>query len=352
MLEAAAGRIADEKRAFLEQLEKDKMRLVEDMDSYGEQIVAFEKCGPESDVDEVADRISGLQDLMAECKRRIQVINSREELYGEDPTDYSEALEVSIEQLEPHALLWLACSRFRGQLPLWLDGPFKNVNGAEVEDLVVEWIKELNKQAKGQFSELEQPMQVLTNLKDEMTGFKKYLPIINSLRNPGLRLRHWKFLEENLPLPTLVQQEGDGALTLSWLLEQGLAENQKQMDIISDESEKATKEYKLEIQLTQMKEEWKPLVFETKDYKGQPILSATDDLQAILDDHLVKTQTMTGSPYIKPNKLAADTWEKMLVYVQDLLDEWLLVQRDWMSLSPVFSSEDIMRQVSTSDVHG
>ena len=347
MLEAAAGRIADEKRAFLEQLEKDKMRLVEDMDSYGEQIVAFEKCGPESDVDEVADRISGLQDLMAECKRRIQVINSREELYGEDPTDYSEALEVSIEQLEPHALLWLACSRFRGQLPLWLDGPFKNVNGAEVEDLVVEWIKELNKQAKGQFSELEQPMQVLTNLKDEMTGFKKYLPIINSLRNPGLRLRHWKFLEENLPLPTLVQQEGDGALTLSWLLEQGLAENQKQMDIISDESEKATKEYKLEIQLTQMKEEWKPLVFETKDYKGQPILSATDDLQAILDDHLVKTQTMTGSPYIKPNKLAADTWEKMLVYVQDLLDEWLLVQRDWMSLSPVFSSEDIMRQMPT-----
>ena len=347
MLEAASGRIADEKRDFLEQLEKDKMKLVADMDGYGDQIIAFEKCGPESDVDEVADGITSLQDLMAECKERIEVINSREELYAGDPTDYLGTLEMNVDELEPHALLWLACSRFRGQLPLWLDGPFKNVDGMEVEDSVVEWIKDLNKQAKGAFAEIEEPMKVLTNLKDEMTAFKKNLPIINSLRNPGLRLRHWKNLEATLPLPTLVQQEGDGALTLAWLLEQGLAEDPKKMEIINDESEKATKEYKLEVQLNGMKEEWKPLLFETKDYKGQPILSATDDLQAVLDDHLVKTQTMTGSPYIKPNKASADTWETMLVYIQDLLDEWLLVQRDWMSLSPVFSSEDIMRQMPT-----
>ena len=88
MLEAASGRIADEKRDFLEQLEKDKMKLVADMDGYGDQIIAFEKCGPESDVDEVADGITSLQDLMAECKERIEVINSREELYAGDPTDY------------------------------------------------------------------------------------------------------------------------------------------------------------------------------------------------------------------------------------------------------------------------
>ena len=123
---------------------------------------------------------------------------------------------------------------------------------------------------------------------------------------------------------------------VQWLLEQGLAESKEKMEIINDESEKATKEYKLEVQLTDMKEEWQgkgkhakkgEMVFATKDYKGQDILTGTDDMQAVLDDHLVKTQTMTGSPYIKPNKAQADTWEKMLVYIQDLLDEWLLVQR-------------------------
>lgn len=64
-----------------------------------------------------------------------------------------------------------------------------------------------------------------------------------------------------------------------------------------------------------------------------------------LDDHIVLTQSISFSPFKKPFENEIDEWESSLVLVSNIIEEWLKVQRQWMYLEPIFSSEDIKIQL-------
>ena len=64
-----------------------------------------------------------------------------------------------------------------------------------------------------------------------------------------------------------------------------------------------------------MKEDWEFVEFGLTTYRDTDvkILSAVDDIQNLLDDHVVKTHTMKGSPFIEPFVEEIEQWEKTLV---------------------------------------
>ena len=76
------------------------------------------------------------------------------------------------------------------------------------------------------------------------------------------------------------------------------------MEAVENISGIASKEWSMLKTLQKMNKDWDGKEFMCMPYKdsGTFILASTDDIQAILDDQIVKIQAMSASPFAKPFK--------------------------------------------------
>jgi dynein heavy chain len=56
-------------------------------------------------------------------------------------------------------------------------------------------------------------------------------------------------------------------------------------------------------------------------------------------------QTVGGSKYARSIKTRVAQWESDLNLISDVIDVWMQVQRKWIYLESIFSSEDIKLQL-------
>lgn len=80
---------------------------------------------------------------------------------------------------------------------------------------------------------------VASEVKTQIDDFKPYIPLIQGLRNPGMRNRHWELLSDELGFTIKPKQ----TLTFEKCLELGL---QNHIDKIAKVAEVAGKEYSIE----------------------------------------------------------------------------------------------------------
>jgi dynein heavy chain len=332
-------------------LEEDKVRMMDklalekeafelDLERFSNDVQQFKLYGEIDQTDKYVELAVTLFDSLQDAKARGQDFNAREAVFNFPPTEYA-LLDKLERDFAPYYKLWTMCAEFAQSRQAWLNGPFLELRGPEIEALVTEWWKASYKLSKTLVEEAPGSAEVALTLRERTDEFRAYLPVIQSLASPALQERHWEAVRQRLGF-----DEGEEELTLNVLLDRGVTAH---LEAIQEIGTVAEKEYSLQKNLTAMIAEWEKIELECVPYRntGTYLIRSTDDIVALLDDHLVKTQTMRGSPYIKSIEKDCRAWEKKLQNAQQLLDEWMQCQRTWLYLEAIFSSEDIMRQMPT-----
>ncbi|XP_059163826.1 dynein axonemal heavy chain 12-like isoform X1 [Physella acuta] len=351
-------------------LELEKLRMrVDEFNDYGELDMMQQYV---QDVRQVQRRIQDLNE-------QVNWINKEEQLYKYPISTYPDIEDIS-SSLDPFLRLFTVISKWQRAEKKTMDGAFLEQNAEAIESEVDEFYRDLFKTQKVfnqkvkkmqlEKEEMEREKKKKKRLQDEdgeapstepeeeealripeainiinttmeaIRQFKEVIPVIAIMCNPGIRKRHWDRMNEIAGF----NLTPDAGTTLRKMLKLNIEPFLEQFETISGS---ASKEFSLEKAHIKMVEEWESINFTLIQYRdtGVSILASVDDMQTTLDDQIVKTQTMRGSPFIKPFEKEMKDWEDKLMHTQETIDEWLKVQAQWLYLEPIFSSEDIMQQM-------
>ncbi|CAH0561300.1 unnamed protein product [Brassicogethes aeneus] len=242
---------------------------------------------------EYLQALSPFMALLRDLKAKIDFIDKERLCLGFAVTPF-EVFEECVQIVYQFFHLVKVCMNVNRSIAVWYDGPFEFLLYEDTERLMEEYNKELLKIQKSYRIKLRQAP-------GENDFFRK-------------------------------------------ITQMGLEGDLDKYDVISSG---ATKERELWRNLQKMQAEWKEIFFKTGKFKETDIsiLTALDDIQVVLDDHIIKTLTMRGSVFVKPYEAEVRLFYDKLQRINKSLDEWGKVQAQWLYLLPIFSSKDIVAQM-------
>ncbi|XP_051777061.1 dynein axonemal heavy chain 1 [Erpetoichthys calabaricus] len=327
----------DEERFYKIQI-VDQSNFQEKLDTLQLLVAGFAVYHDVGRAHEIANEVRRVSKQLKESQQLAQMYNNRERLFGLPVTNY-EKLQKMTRELQPYRDLWTTTSDWLRWQDSWMHDPLTTIDPEQLERNVNESYKNMHKCVK-QFKDIPACQAVAVGIRTKIEDFKPFIPLVQGLRNPGMRNRHWEILSEQIDMTVKPKAN----LTLSKCLELKL---QDHIVTIAGVAEIAGKEYAIEQALDKMENEWGNVMFDILSYKetGTYILKSPDEASQLLDDHIVMTQSMSFSPFKKPFEDRISSWESKLKLTQDVLEEWLTCQRSWLYLEPIFSSEDINRQL-------
>lgn len=307
--------ILKHRRVQFEQRLKEDAKTFEHFKKKDPPVLGIEEMVPAvEDLDDLLDRIM-------ENKTEGDAINEEEMLLDLDVSPFLQ-LNWLITSIDPFDKLWHTTLDFTQKYETWYYAPYKDFNAEEIaEEVEVMW-RTLFKLCKT-LTDTPGARRVAEVMRGRVEKFRQYVPILGVVCTKGLQDRHWDQMSEIVG----IKLEPSPKNTLSKMVDHGLVKFIPQLE---DIAATAIKEFALEDNLKKMQKEWADVCFGITPYRdtGTYILQSVDDIQQQLDDHILKAQTMRGSPFIKAIEEEMTKWEDKLISMQDIIDAWMLVRSE------------------------
>ena len=330
-----------------EDMGKWSAKLEEDIKVFHESIGHMKKASQDERlledvefIDPVMSIVEGLKNDVSELEAAAKANQKFQTIFGQQLERYPELDEVAAD-VNLKLSMWEARRDMFGTTESWKDTLVMEMPLKEWDAQCTKWYKVATR------AERELPANSLVpRIKEHANIWKNLVPACGELKNPTLQERHWEKLEAICGFTFERDPETwSQPFTLGALMAKNIMEFKDEIQKVSTE---ATQESVLEEMLGKVKASWADAEFQLANFKEQKdvyILTGVDDVQAMLDESMMTIGTILASRYVGGIRPEVEKMEHALKTLQNVLDEWLAVQKNWMYLEPIFSAPDIQRQL-------
>ncbi|CAF0762898.1 unnamed protein product [Adineta steineri] len=250
----------------------------------------------------------------------------------------SKDLQNTKKDIEILKSIWLLAKEYEEILTKWKTTEFRQLHIDELNDFAQNQYKKLIKMSK---EYKEKSWGILDSLRERIDTFRRIIPLIESLHNPHMRSRHWEQIKHETEKKF---QHESNQFTLEQILNLHFEDN---IQVITDISENATKEYSIEQMLDKINQIWNHLIFETTLHKANVYkIKAPDEIIQNVEEHTAQISTIKGTRHIKAFQNEINYWEKSISQISELCDGLFNVQKQWLYMEGIFTSDDVQRQLS------
>ncbi|KAL6445588.1 hypothetical protein ACFW04_000847 [Cataglyphis niger] len=329
---------------LVEKKEEFKEMLLEDTTMFEEDVASvvhrFNDIGPFTSEWNSKDALNWL----ANYRKEIETLKDRETLlklqlmiFGINYPDSRELSELN-DDVANIELVWQLTDEWNDAWEGYKTGNFWTIELEEMDataNLLLRKLTKLSKELK------EKNWEIVDNTRLRIDKFRRTLPLITVLKNPAMRPRHWQRVKE-----TIAQQfdETSEDFTLDAIIKMRMHSFAEE---ISEISNTATMELAIEIGVQNIKNTWETMPITMVPYKDKGIyrLKDIDDTLHILEDHQVQLSSMKATRFVEPFAEEVDYWERALSTIGEVLEMLLVIQKEYVYLDNIFTTEDIKKQL-------